>query len=226
MKGFTPYQISPMNHRMYSRNKIETASQRFGTGFTLVEILVAIFIFTLVIFSIFAAQNDFFFLNNLIQNTLSSQDETKATLKMMIKEVRSSSPSSIGAYPIAEAAVPSFTFYADIDNNGSKERVRYFLDADTLKKGTLKPTGSPLTYNPANETVKIILHNVANGAVPLFEYYDTSYDGTSPPLPDPVNISEVRLIKITLLVDEHPNEPAGVRTFTTQISIRNLKDNL
>jgi len=46
-KGFTQPQISAMEHRVYSRNKKKIAIQRFGAGFTLVEILVVVGIIVL-----------------------------------------------------------------------------------------------------------------------------------------------------------------------------------
>jgi len=36
----------------------------------------------------------------------------------------------------------------------------------------------------------------------------------------------VRLVKITIVIDKDPQTPPGPMTLTTQISIRNLKDNL
>jgi len=36
----------------------------------------------------------------------------------------------------------------------------------------------------------------------------------------------VRLVRITIKIDEDPNRPPAALTSTTQVSIRNLKDNL
>ena len=120
----------------------------------------------------------------------------------------------------------SFTFYSNVDDDSFKERVRYFLDGTTLKKGIIKPSGTPLTYNPADEAVSELIHGVANATTSIFSYYDKNYDGTNQALIEPIDIATVRLVKITIVTDKDPQTPPGPMTLTTQISIRNLKDNL
>ena len=147
---------------------------KFETGFSLVEVIVVMFIIVLIAGVIAAFTEDIF-----------SQ---------------------------------SFTFYSDIDNDSLKEKIRYYLSGAILKKGVIKPNGNPLQYNPANEITKEIVHDVTNGGMAVFNYYDKYYDGTTAPLSQPVNVLDVRLVKITLMT--------ASQTFTTQVSIRNLKDNL
>ena len=93
-----------------------------------------------------------------------------------------------------------------------------------MQKGVIIPTGSPLDYDPATEKITTLLTNVTNSSI--FGYYDKNYEGTTAALSSPVNISAVRLIKITVTVDKDPNKPPAPTTFSTQISFRNLKDNL
>lgn len=196
------------------------------SGFSLIEILVGIGIFTLIGIAIYTFQRDVFSLNRVIVSNLSVQDEARRTLKVMSAEIRTASPSSLGAYALTQTATSSFTFYSNIDTDASKERVRYFLSGTTLKKGVIKPSGSPLTYNAANETITELIHNVAHTATSTFTYYDEDYDGTSPPLVEPIDVSAVRLVKITLVIDKDPAALPAPLTLTTQVSIRNLKDNL
>ncbi|MBI2030652.1 prepilin-type N-terminal cleavage/methylation domain-containing protein [Candidatus Kaiserbacteria bacterium] len=196
------------------------------SGFSLIEILVGIGIFTLIGIAIYTFQRDVFSLNRVIVSNLSVQDEVRRTLKIMSAEIRTASPSSLGAYALTQTATSSFTFYSNIDSDASKERVRYFLSGTTLKKGVIKPSGSPLTYNPANEVVTELIHDLANTATSTFTYYDEDYDGTSPPLAEPIDISAVRLVKIMLVIDKDPAALPASMTLTTQVSIRNLKDNL
>lgn len=175
---------------------------------------------------IFAFQSDVFSLNRLLQRQLTSQQEARQVFKEMNWETRSMSPSSTGAYSLAEAATSSLIFYTDTDGDGLKERLRYFLAGETLKKGVIVPAGHPLTYNPNDEIINEAVHHIANGATPVFGYYDKDYDGTTAPLPSPVDLLAVRLVKVTLLIDADLAHPPGPLTMTTQMSIRNLKDNL
>lgn len=196
------------------------------SGFTIIEILVSIFILTLIGLAVSSFAKDIFSLNRVTSDSLTAQDETRRALKTMSAEIRTASPSSLGAYALAQTATSSFTFYSNIDDDSLKERVRYFLDGTTLKKGIIKPSGTPLTYNPANEVVSELTHNVANATTSIFSYYDKNYDGTNQALIEPIDIATVRLVKITIVIDKDPQMPPGPMTLTTQISMRNLKDNL
>jgi len=200
--------------------------QKLNSGFSIIEVLVVIFILSLIGVAVATFQKDVFSFNTILSSSLAAQDEARRALRIITAEVRPLSPSSVGAYPIAEADPTSFIFYNDIDSDQLKERVRYFLDGKTLKKGVIKPSGNPLTYNPANEIISEIVHDVANGATAIFNYYDTNYDGTTPPLTEPVNLLAVRLVKVTIVIDKDPNRSPGPITLTTQVSMRNLKDNL
>jgi len=197
-------------------------------GFSIIEIIVVIFIIALISLATATFQNDIFSLNKTVSNNISAQDEMRKVFKMMTAEIRSASSSSLGAYPIADLSQTSFTFYSDIDNDGLKERIRYFLSSNILKKGVIKPSGSPPTYNLANETVTDVVHNIVNGSTAVFSYYDKNYDGTSSPLSYPIDVTSVRLVKITIAINSNSNSSndPGTVIFTTQVSIRNLKDNL
>jgi len=195
-------------------------------SFTTIEIIVVIGIFALIGIVIFGWQKDIFSLQNLFQTRLTTQENIRKTIKNFIAEVRTAQPSSLGSYPIEEANKDSFIFYSNIDSDNLVERLRYFLDGKKLKKGVIKPSGQPLVYNPNNEVITQLVENVINPNSEVFYYYDKNYDGTGNPLPQPVNISAVRLVKITISVDEDLNRPPGPITETSQVSIRNLKDNL
>ena len=195
-------------------------------GFSLIEVLVVMFILGVVGIAIATFQNDIFSLNRILVSDLSSQQEVRVALKQISAELRSTSPSSTGAYAIAEASSTSLTFYSDIDDDGQRERMRYFLQNSILKRGVLKPSGNPLTYNPANETITNLVQGVYATTTPIFHYYNAGYDGQTTSMAQPVTTTNVRLVKITLTVDKNILEPPAPSTLTTQITLRNIKDNL
>jgi len=196
------------------------------SGFSVIEVLIGIFILTLMGLAVYSFQKDVFSLNRIISGNLTTQGEARRALKSMSAEIRTASPSNLGAYALAQTATSSFTFYSNIESDSFKERVRYFLDGTTLKKGVLKPSGAPLTYNPANEMVSELIHDIAATTTPIFNYYDKNYDGATQSLVEPIDIATVRLVKITIVIDKNPQTPSGPITLTTQVSMRNLKDNL
>lgn len=197
-----------------------------ASGFSLVEIIIAMGILLFVTLAANALQADIFRITKTTQTSFGIQDEVRRALRLVSAEVRTTSPSSLGAYPVVTVSPTTFTFYADTNGNGIKERVRYFVNGSALQRGVITPTGNPLVYNAANEKVTTLVHSLYNGATPVFSYYNTNYDGMTAPLTDPVDLLVVRLVKITIVTDPNPIVPPIQRTMTTQVSLRNLKDNL
>jgi Tfp pilus assembly protein PilW len=196
-------------------------------GLTVVELLISVAILGLLTGTVTLFQRDIFTLNFTAQSNLSAQLDGRHILKQISAELREASPSSLGAYPIALASSSALTFYTDKDNNGVKERIRYYLSGKNLMRAVLVPTGSPLVYNSANEVSSISVSNIANPSnTPIFQYFDTNYAGTTSPLAFPVDITKVRLVKITTVIEKDPNKSPTPITVTTQVNIRNLKDNL
>lgn len=194
-------------------------------GFTLVEILVVMGIATLLGLGAITLLRDTTVFQGVFRQGLNSVDEGRKILRPLVGEVRSASSAHNGAYALEVAEDETLVFYSDIDNDNLIERVRYFIDEGTLKKGVIEPTGSPLGYT-GNEQISWVIQDVTNGTTPLFEYFDTNYDGTTEPLAQPVTTGDVRLIKITIIIDHDPERPPEPVELTTQMTIRNLKDNL
>lgn len=194
----------------------------YQKGITLIEIVFTVSIFSLIVIGITLFARNVWVYNSYVQNSLVTNDYARETLKTVVKEIRIASTASNGSYAINQATNNSFTFYSDVDADGVKEKVRYFLDNGYLKRGLVEPTGSPLVYT-GTETIKTLAKGVVN--TDIFSYYDRDYDGTTSALSSPVNIPLVRLVKITLNIDQDPNKEPGATSFSTQVSLRNLKDN-
>lgn len=196
-------------------------------GFALPELIVGVLVLGLMVVAVSRFSADVFSFNRMLQSGLKNQNEARKILRPFVNEVRSASPSSLGAFALAQVSTSSFAFYSDIDNDGLKERVRYFLQGSDFKKGIIKPAGNPLSYSQT-ETIIEVVHNVIATSTPVFQYFDTNYNGTSSttPLTQPVTASAVRLVKVTLVVDEDVNKMPLPFVVTTQVSFRNLKDNL
>lgn len=193
-------------------------------GITLIETLFGVAVFALIAIAIGTFSRNLWYYNRAIGNGLDSADAGRNLLKNMTSEIRTASPANTGAYTISQASSSSFTFYSDIDNDGIRERLRYFLSGTNLQRGLIEPSGSPLTYNSGNEVIKTVASNVTNATI--FEYYDKDYDGSTAALTSPISIPGVRLVKMTITVDKDINNPPEAMTFSTQVSMRNLKDNL
>lgn len=104
-------------------------------GFTLIETLVAIGVFSLVI----AATMGFIIISYQTYGFSWQQsvaiNEARKGIETMVKEIREANTSDDGSYPIELAMDKEFVFYSDIDKDGEVERVRYFLG--TTNSGSL-----------------------------------------------------------------------------------------
>ena len=98
-----------------------------GRGFTIIEALTAVAVFSLLmaaaggLVAIVYKIHDFAFEQTIAAN------EARRGADVMIKEIRQARYGDNGAYPIEKAADKELIFYADIDGDGTTERVRYFL---------------------------------------------------------------------------------------------------
>ena len=209
------------------KNKFYKKGTRLLTGFTLIELLISIFIISIITVTASTFQRDVFSLNYSLQGSLNAQLDARHVVKIMVTELRKTGPSASGAYPIALASSTGMTFYSDVDNDGIKDKVRYFLSGSAIKRGIVAPSGNPLTYNDANEKLSTIISGfVASSTSPLFQYYPSSYNGNTSSLVEPIDIPSVRLVKITAIIDKDPIHSPAVLIVTSQVSLRNLKDNL
>lgn len=197
-----------------------------NSGSTFIEVIFIVVVMILVGLAVWTFQKNVFYMYSIMQSGLGAEKDARKLVKEFSSEARTASMGSDGSYPIALANDTNFTFFADIDGDSLKEKVHYFLDNKSIKKGVIKPAGSPLRYLAVNEIVTVSAQNIDNGTTPIFEYFDKTYDGTTSALALPVNVSSVRLVKITVIIDKSSvRSPAPMR-ITTQVSLRNLKDNL
>lgn len=197
-------------------------------GFTAVELMVGIALVLLVYLAVTTFGRNLFFMSGVVRSDLGATEDGEQFFRYISPEIRSMVSSNTGAYALATAGTSTITFYSDTIGDGLRRQIRYFLSGTTLKRGVITPTGNPLTYVPANEVVTDIVRNVSNAStIPLFDYFDGAYAGTSTPLAQPVALASVRLVKISLYVGRsYGNSNGAPILFTTQVGMRNLKDNL
>lgn len=202
--------------------------KKYRNGFTLMEITMAVAGFVLISFGLIALVSVLFTSFRQQGGMLSDADSARKLSFNIINELRKSERSSTGSYNIESVSSQQIVFFANLDADTLVERVRYFLQSGKLYKGIIKPTGNPLSYLSQNETVLEVQKNVANGVLPLFSYYDGNYNGVSGnPLSLPVNPTQVKFVKISLMIFNIGGK-AGTNTYTITASgaLRNLKTNL
>ena len=96
-------------------------------GFSLIETIITIFVFSMLVAALFSAI--FVLYKSQSYNFAQSMAvaEARRGIEEMVKEIREAQTSQSGSFLIEKADDKEFVFFADIDNDGQIERVRYFL---------------------------------------------------------------------------------------------------
>jgi len=191
-------------------------------GFTLIELLVAMAVTAMGIVFVTYFTIDLSNFGADLNSRLKSERELELALRVIVSEIRSMGPGENGAYPVATATGTTFTFFSDVDADGSFEQIRYYLENGTLKKGIIKPTATePILYPAANEVATEVVHSIISSSV--FTYYAEGYPTVIGALPQPVVIPSIRMISVTVTVDDDITQSPSATTLFTNATIRNLR---
>ncbi len=194
---------------------------KFLTGFTLIETIVAIFIFTLTM----GAVSGFIVMAYRTQGYTWEQsiaiDEAKKGIETMVKEIREARTGEDGSYILAKTENSEFSFYSDIDRDLTIERVRYFVEGTDFKKGVIEPVGIPAEYSTSSEKIFILSQYIRNSP-PIFRYFD----GEGEELSSPTRRKNTRLMRVYLVINVNPNKPPKDFELESEVQVRNLKTNL
>lgn len=189
-------------------------------GISLLETLVWVSMFTLIIYAIMNSVLMFYRTNTYAVEQAMAVTEAQRGIEAMIKSIREAAYSSNGAYPLIALSTSSISFYADIDTDPFIERVRYFMDQGSLKKGVINPSGDPPVYGAAEEIsmVSEYVRNTEQG-VNVFQYYDLNGD-----LMTNLNdLSKARFVEATVIVNINPYRAPNQFTLRSTAALRNLK---
>lgn len=196
-------------------------------GFTLIELVIAIFGFGLIIWGLVGLYSNIFSISSQQNGLLSDLDQARKLAFQIAFELRDAQTGNNGAYVLDTASDQQIIFYSNADLDSPIERIRYYVQNGQLWKGVTDYNGT--TYNTSTEVTAVVQKDLANGANPVFYYYDGSYVGSSTQvsLIQPVNVTNVKFVKVSLQI----YNKAGVKntntyTVTASAGIRNLKSNL
>lgn len=200
-------------------------------GFTLIEAIVAIGIVSVIALGMVIFQITVMRTTATVQSGLLSQQQIRKTFAQFTKEVRSAVQAPTGAPAIFQAGTSSLIFYANVDADVDVERIQYYLGttspsaSTTLYKRIINPVAG--VYSNTNSLVSIMVDKIkVSTSTPIFYYYDSNYTGTTSALAQPVTVTAVRTVKLSLPVDPNAARSPIFQVYTTQVSLRNLKDNL
>lgn len=204
------------DHKMQKERKQKVVDR----GFTLIEVVIAIGIFTMLMLAVSML---FVFLYRqqstsvaMIQRT----DSLNRVVDTMAKEFRESSRGAKGDFALVIANTNQITFFDDIDSDGLTEKISYYLNGTSLTKSVIEP-GADLLYG-GTAVITVVLTDVRNGGTPIFTYYDKNYTGTQSPMSSPVEVVKVKLVGLSLTVNSVNSLNSYPLHIETKIERRNL----
>ena len=196
-------------------------------GFTLIEVMISIVVFTLIGLSIVALVSNIIGTSNKQGILSANADQARKLSFSLMNELRNATTSSTGAYALDTASDQQLIYYSNVDGGTDIERIRYYVAGGKLYRGVVKPTGSPLVYNIGTETSRVVQENLANGATPVFYYFADTYSGSQAALTQPVNVTQAKFIRLNLQIyNKGGVKNTNYYTITASGTIRNLKTNL
>jgi type II secretory pathway pseudopilin PulG len=213
---------------LHHNGKYSSKPIKIQEGFTLLEVMIAGFLFSIII-ALVAGFAVFYFRNYSFSFEEQQQvGQISQTLTQMIREIRRARQGEDGSWPLVQTDNTTLVFYADTTGDGKADRIRYYVDGTSLKKGVIIPSGSPLTYVSGNEVVSTVLDNINATSSAIFTYYNGNYPGdqVNNPLIASQRILNTQYITIALTMNISNNFAAGPYTMTGGAEIRSLKNNL
>jgi prepilin-type N-terminal cleavage/methylation domain-containing protein len=190
-------------------------------GFTLIEMLVVIAITSAVGLAVTTMIQYFYQKNAYLLEQTDALDNARRTMLDAVRTLREASYGDDGSYPIATAGTSTITFFADLDNDGSVEKIRYYLVNSTLYRGVTNSAGSPPVYTGQTEAITTVAASVRNTKfTPLFTYYDSSGAALST---TSTNISQISAVTISAWIDINPNRAPNEFNLSETATLRNLR---
>lgn len=195
-------------------------------GMTLVELMIAIGI---VVFGMGGLSLLFvrsWTTNGFILETGLASSAASRIVRETVADLRKIRQADNGDYPLESGGDFDLEAYIDIDDDGVTERVHYYLDSGDFKRGVTEPTTTqPVVYPSGDQVTATLASDIANEATePVFEYYNEDYPGdmVNNPLSTPVSISEVRLIKVRLMINIDPANAPDDTNIESMAELRNI----
>ena len=192
---------------------------KYSRGLSTLEVLVWLSLFAFTIGAVTSSILYFYRVNRVSINQVDAVTSAQRGIDGMVRTIREAAFASDGAYPVVSLASNQLAFYADVDADQFIEKVRYFLNGDSIERGVVDPTGDPPVYTGA-ETVSTVSEYVRNTAqgLTMFTYYDK--EGAQ--ITDYSNVVDLRFVTINVVVDVDESNLPDPFYIRSSAAMRNL----
>ncbi len=188
-------------------------------GFTLVETLVVITLFTLLTLVVFNIIISFYRYNSYTVAQTSELQNARQGVDLMVRDIREMTFADNGQFPLVTMGSTSIEFFSDIDRDDSVEFVRYELSTTTLRKYVYDAVAAvySTTTPSATITVSEFVQNELE-ALPVFRYYDL--DGLE--ATGASSAADIRYISMNVIVNVDPVRNPGEFVLRSSAALRNI----
>ncbi|MFW8602332.1 PilW family protein [Desulfobacterota bacterium M19] len=179
----------------------------FVHGFTIIELLVAMLISSIVVGAIYTTYNKQQRIYTAQDQVVDVQQNLRAALSVMENEIKMAGydPHETGLYGVTAASAGSFAFTADLNNDagspGTGESFKY-----ELYDSSVPPDGvnDSLRRTPGGSSLADNIYNL--------EFYYQLSDGTWTTSPTTMQLNAIRVVKISILARSGRTDPDYVDT--------------
>lgn len=221
MNGFTRAGFIPLESQRAGASA-SASGGRTLTGFTIIELMVTIAIFTLLTVTIMSFIVALYRVKDYAFNQTKAIHDSRKGIQEMVQFLREADYGNDGSYLLSSAATSSLKFYSNVDSDAGVEQVRYYLDGTMLKQAIVDASGDPVGYTLPPKT-RIVARHVRNNAraIPLFVYYND----TGMKVSGASHLSEITFIDATLVIDIDTERALNGYRLSSSVALRNLKSN-
>lgn len=198
-----------------------THKNEIQNGFSLVEMIVVIALFTIVSLVVSDSIAVFYRMNAYTIAQSYQVDNARRGVDTMVQDLREMTFSDTGTFPLVYKQNYKVGFYSDIDRDSSVEYVEYSLASTTLYKKIFHATGTPPTYSTTTPDSIITLSEYVQNQIqniPIFVYYDEGGNVATSSTPT----TDIRYAQVSVIVNIDPIRDPGQFMLRSSAALRNL----
>lgn len=190
-------------------------------GYTLIELLVVIAILGIILPALYYGIQALYDGHAHAFSRARALLEAHRAQEVLVRDIRAAVYAEDGSLPLIDIATSTITLYSDTDLDGRVERVRYYLDSETLMRGVVEPTATS-SYPLDTEWITDVADGITNntGGIDLFRYFSA----TSSEITSASQSLDVRRVEISIQAASRFRSETALVTLRSSASIRNLKD--
>lgn len=197
-------------------------------GLTLIEMIMAIAIFSIGIFGFTMLFAKTWKTNSYTIEMGQANMKVSQGMNKIVDYIRGAQQGDDGSYAVQLADDDSLVFFSDYDKDGIVERLHMYKNGENILMGITNPTITlPKTYPANDQQIITLVTNIVNDAsTPIFYYYNENYpsDVVNNPVSTPALPADVRLMKVYLKINTVPGHTADDTEMQSFVEMRNLND--